>query len=976
MKKNDLKTNQKFIFKLLDIPLIIKEENPITQFFITFSVLIKIILNIPLFTKYIYKIVEYIHKILYEKDENIYIKIQSEANLSFYFYLDLLIKYEEEVVNYEYSLEFIKHVNQMGINNDNNYLYKIIKSKIVLDLISNFRETISYDNNYEEEINQIQNNNINIIKENIYLFSNNQINLTEKDIYFKSLDEIYIEIIKLLFKNKYFKNYNYTINILKQLDFENIDLSLLMFNEINITLSENNNYMNEQNIQTKEDLFSEDKINFHYILLKFIFNKPFYIYHVPFLTKSRENILKIIKTNNTFKDLSLVPKDDKKERLKYIVKIYCDSEYYYSLFLKDKNLNDIKANIYVNVIQENNNLSSAKTTEENLDILKIQAGIQIIEEKEKEKNSIIVPQSDNIIPYLLLNKSTIKIHTNERGKEPYIIYDEIFIGEKDIKISYNNLISFEKSGDNSILIQNYKLFLAFLKQFENNIKNNFKYNYKLEIKLEFKRNNFHEKPINDIECIYSFYTPEKDKKIITFKDESILKNLENERNQGLDYLFNEINNESFKVIKYHDSFYINSLLKNENESSKQFTNEDKIDKNINNNIIKKLIYHKKDNFYASEEKILEFNETIYKHKKTCDFIFQLSDGTLVSGGNDNTLVIYIERLKKKIEMNLEQYPYSISEKISDNENIVEMILCCEKNFIVIKLNTDDYSYNIETYLLPNVYSFYCCELTKGNYIISGLNTSIIIINLFDQNKEPKKIKEFEQSVTYFSGIKINKNIISLISNRVLPNGVDNLIFYNLKSKKISAKINGFSFNYSFTSLALMPINNNEINYNILLCACKKYFPDQKNGILLVNPQLQDNQEIEKPFYPTNDFQVHCFCQILNFKRNNNENNLNDSQYETEYEETNYFLVGGFDEDKREGKVQLYKVLNGLKASSTKIKYLQDIEFDENKEFDCFESPICSIVQSKINGKIVISCWDGKVYSFSRPNIDYYLRQDK
>ena len=87
-----------------------------------------------------------------------------------------------------------------------------------------------------------------------------------------------------------------------------------------------------------------------------------------------------------------------------------------------------------------------------------------------------------------------------------------------------------------------------------------------------------------------------------------------------------------------------------------------------------------------EEKILEFNEIIYKHKKTCDFIFQLSDGTLVSGGKDNTLVIYVERLKKKIEMNLEQYPYSISEKIPDNEDTVEMILCCEKNFILINNN--------------------------------------------------------------------------------------------------------------------------------------------------------------------------------------------------------------------------------------------------------------------------------------------------
>jgi ribosomal protein L31E len=496
----------------------------------------------------------------------------------------------------------------------------------------------------------------------------------------------------------------------------------------------------------------------------------------------------------------------------------------------------------------------------------------------------------------------------------------------------------------------------------------------LEIKLEFKRNNINEKSVYDIECKYAFYTPEKGKEIISFKDENIFQNLKNENSQGCTFLVSEINNESLKDIKYHESFPINSTItnstiKNENESSKQFTiEENKIDNKINNNITKKLTDYKKDNF-ASEEKILEFRETIYKHKKACDFIFQLNGGTLVSGGKDNTLVIYVERLQKKIEMNLEQYPYSISEKISDNENTIGMILCCEKNFIIIKLNTEDNSYSIETFLLPNIYSYYCCELTKDNYIISGESISVDILNLFDEIKERKIIKEFVQKKTYFSGIKINKSIVALISNRVLPNGEDQLIFYNSQSKKISFEIKGFSFNYSFTSLSLISIKKNELNYSILLCACKRYYPKQKNGILLVNLQFQDKEEVEKQFYPTNNFEVYCFCQILNFKKNN-------SQYEVEYEETNYFFVGGFDEEKREGKLKLYKILFGLKESLTKIKYLQDIEFDENKDFDYFESPISSIIQSKINGKIVVSCWDGNVRLFSIPNIDFYLKEEK
>ena len=266
MKIISLKDNKNFILRFLDIPFII-EDNPISKFFVSFSVLIKIILDLPLFTKYLYRLVDFIHKKLYEIEEILFIDNQNESNLSFYFYLDLLIKYEENIINYEYTMEFIKKFNQMK-NNNNNYFYKIIKSKIVLELISNFKETNIYNSKYDKEIKQIQNKNINIIRVCIYIFSNNSINLNDKDILFKGLDEIYIEIINSLIKNNKLKDYNYTINIFKQLDIENIDLSLYMFNEISKTLKANENYINEQKILTKEDLFSEAKINFHYFLLK------------------------------------------------------------------------------------------------------------------------------------------------------------------------------------------------------------------------------------------------------------------------------------------------------------------------------------------------------------------------------------------------------------------------------------------------------------------------------------------------------------------------------------------------------------------------------------------------------------------------------------------------------------------------------------------------------------------------------------
>lgn len=37
---------------------------------------------------------------------------------------------------------------------------------------------------------------------------------------------------------------------------------------------------------------------------------------------------------------------------------------------------------------------------------------------------------------------------------------------------------------------------------------------------------------------------------------------------------------------------------------------------------------------------------------------------------------------------------------------------------------------------------------------------------------------------------------------------------------------------------------------IFLCACKKYTFNQKNGILLVEPNLQDNEKVFYEFYET------------------------------------------------------------------------------------------------------------------------------
>ena len=45
---------------------------------------------------------------------------------------------------------------------------------------------------------------------------------------------------------------------------------------------------------------------------------------------------------------------------------------------------------------------------------------------------------------------------------------------------------------------------------------------------------------------------------------------------------------------------------------------------------------------------------------------------------------------------------------------------------------------------------------------------------------------------------------------------------------------------------------------------------------------------------------------------------------------------------------------------------------EGNSFDGFHGPITSIIQSSRTGNILATCYDGKVYLLTPPNIEYYL----
>ena len=150
--------------------------------------------------------------------------------------------------------------------------------------------------------------------------------------------------------------------------------------------------------------------------------------------------------------------------------------------------------------------------------------------------------------------------------------------------------------------------------------------------------------------------------------------------------------------------------------------------------------------------------------------------------------------------------------------------------------------------------------------------------------------------------KINSELIAITSNKNLLDGnggEDKIIFYNYYAKKIIEFVENYSFALSQNNLALMPIEvdiyTKDINKSnkVLLCACKKYKEDQKNGILLLNLDLNDNNNnnlevLSQTFYEIEYFEIYCLCPLFKLDKNNildeKKNNLI---------ETDRFLVGGF-----------------------------------------------------------------------------------
>ena len=830
-------------------------------------------------TKILYFNLDTVHKVLYDYDQIITISDAMENDLCFNYYLFLLIKAGEEIINYEFSK---KYINLFKLKIKDNKYYNIIAYKIIIEFINNFRNCNLYDEDKDYDfVTKLDNESREYIKNNLNIFHDIKLNLTCEDIIERNIDELYVDIIVALMKNNKFYDYEYTLNIFNQLDLENIDIQFYssekLWNIILESLNSKNDYIKINDINDFDDLNDMNKINFYYFLFKYVLKSPFYMYNIPFLSQLRKKVIEILKLQEyiTF----TISNEIYIQRIEYIIKRLCDLDYYYIHYYLNKK-KSTKSGGYTNI------------------------------------KSSMMKNSQCIFNVSIKGKNNIKIDKIEciYGHKQSISLEEMKkLQEKNM--DFNNIINL-----------NFNRYLNCIHMFKNiieNLKNNYQFKYNFKLYFNFKKqimNNI----INNIYNINVEYSVQEHpfyKTDMISSDENILIKKPNEFN-GLISLMSKLNLEKNNEI--NDTYSIISIEPNITFGSSLEEIEDFMD-----------------------YKIIQLDNLIYKHSESVKFFLILKNGYFLSCGNSGEIILYNQDFKILLKKdNFDDILYHITE-INDYKENIELIACYGQYVYELLINKTNYKVVFKKYEVPKKKTLYCEKIKDDEYVIAGINGAIKVIDMFNDSIDEKMIYNLlEFSVK--TGLVINHKYVVLISNELIPKGLNKLVICNLFENKAEYSISDYSFNLSENSLSFITLDKSS---NILLCAIKKYKSNQKNGILVVDMNLVRGKDLQYRFYDSGNFQPYCFCQLF---------------------KSSYILVGGHDLNKRSGMIRMYNINNNIND----LMYIQDIEITEDEIDNKFDMPVNNIVQIKETGKLIITCLDGYIFLFSKPNLDYYNKKHK
>ena len=518
-------------------------NNPITKLLSDFNEIKKILtINDPNLLKFLYFNRNKIHKILYDLEEIIDLDgLKNSFYLYLYFYLSLLIEENPDVINYKYSINFIRNLNEEQIRENNKIIKKIILAKIIIVLISNYKQNENADEDEdgdknEEELNKIKKYNDDIIHNNkkvIKIF-----NLEENDILEKDIGKIYVQIVKYLIINKKLEDIEYAYNIIEQIGLESINLTKNMYIEISKILDKKKSYLNEYIITKYEDIFNSKIITFYYVLLKYILKSKFYIYDIPFLLDARNNIKKLIRNNLQSLNPS-ISKNENKEKIEYVLKSFISYDWYNKKSIKINidnynnrsnisNQNEISSQnyIYSDLVNSSSYSSSVQSIHSPLSNQSIQKykelysgrSIDIYEESPELSYEELNEMYKDDICYRILKKSEFIYNVTRKDNNISIKLEKIIIKDgKNEQIDYDTLMNMTSKFKN--INNNYKKFLSFIKNFQNKLKNEITNNISFKLSLSFNIY-YMSNSIFKIKCEYCLeILGEKEK---TYKDDNIL----------------------------------------------------------------------------------------------------------------------------------------------------------------------------------------------------------------------------------------------------------------------------------------------------------------------------------------------------------------------------------------------------------------------------------------------------------------------
>jgi len=514
---------------------LIDEIDPIFKLINNFSEINSLLINNSDKFRYIYFHKKKVKLILYDCEKEIIIDSDKMENtLDKIFYLSLLVTENKEIINYKYSFDYIKLLDKSNDKNNLN-LTKIIFSKIILDLIDYYKGFEEYNESIEQSIDTIKNKNIDIIKNKCNILM--EFNLEYKDFINKSIEEIYIDIIikTFLYGNK--DNIN-MINIIKQMNLEKMDITNFIFKEISKFLSTDKNII-QKRIMNINDLLNNDKIEFYYILLKYILKNLCYIYQIPFLVDTRTFILKNIK----FIKYDTI----NEEKLKYLIDKLTGSKYYFNqirIFQKASGINNFSVEISNDTSEGVQNMDENSQKERYKNNTQINEKIMQTKNDKEKKNKYemlhTLEKISNILEEIIINyqnnKYDKKILINSRKEKRGILieYDELIKLKKEINF-------YDMDKEDFLKYASFVKLLNFIKKMDEFISNKYKDKlFGIIIKLEHVKSYEKENKngIYNISCKYGFYSPIIALKL-NYKDENILLN---GNNKGFNSLICDLNN--------------------------------------------------------------------------------------------------------------------------------------------------------------------------------------------------------------------------------------------------------------------------------------------------------------------------------------------------------------------------------------------------------------------------------------------------